>query len=123
MTKECAPRCDVKDAVKDDEGKLCYDLIPTYPLQELVKVYTVGAQKYGRHNWRKGMQWSRVYAAIQRHLNAFWSGQDCDTEDGLPHLAHAAWGCMTLIEYMDQGLGVNDREIRGQEVDDSWSSQ
>jgi hypothetical protein len=80
-----------------------HDLIPTLPLDLLAKVYGMGAAKYNDNNWRLGYRWSLNYAAMQRHLLAFWSGQDLDPESGLPHLAHAAWHCMALLEFSQSG--------------------
>ena len=76
-----------------------YDLIPIAPLDHLARVYGKGALKYDDHNWRRGYEWGKSYAALQRHLTAFWEGEDID-EDGEPHLAHAAWHCFTLLEYL-----------------------
>ena len=84
---------------KDDQGKLRYDLIPAWPLEQLAAVMTYGAKTYGDHNWRKGLKYSQLYAAAQRHLNAFWQGDDIDEDSGLPHLAHAAANMLMLLEY------------------------
>lgn len=104
-------------AVKYDDGKPRYDLIPSLPLEELAKVYTVGAQKYADNNWRLGMRWGRVFAGIMRHLWAFWRGEMLNPgpgpETGLHHLAQAAWGCFTLIEYsMMKGYEKDDDRFR-----------
>jgi len=76
-----------------------HSLIPPEALSEISKVYGYGAEKYDAHNWRKGYPWSLSYDALQRHLNAFWSGQDIDPESGLPHLAHAAFHVNTLLTW------------------------
>jgi hypothetical protein len=76
-----------------------HDLIPTLPLDLLAKVYGMGAAKYDDNNWRLGYKWSLNYAAMQRHLLAFWSGQDLDPESQLPHLAHAMWHAAALLEF------------------------
>lgn len=81
---------------KHDGGKPRMDLLDPGFLLDVARVLTFGADKYGAHNWRGGIDASRLYAAIQRHLNAFWSGQDTDPETGLSHLAHAACGLMFL---------------------------
>jgi hypothetical protein len=98
-----------KEAVKFDAEKARYDLVPTHALEMLVAVYTFGARKYDDNNWRKGMKWHRVFGAIMRHLWAFWSGEDNDIESGLPHLAHAAWGCFTLLDYLEYRKEFDDR--------------
>lgn len=99
---------EIEGAVKHDDGKVRMDLVPPAAIRALAEVYTVGAAKYAPHNWRKGMSWSRVYAAVQRHLTAWAMGEDLDPEDGLSHLAHAMWGMATLLEYDRLGLGVDD---------------
>ena len=52
-----------EEGKKFDEGKVRVDLIPTESLFAVAEVLTFGASKYGEHNWRKGMAWSRLYAA------------------------------------------------------------
>lgn len=55
-----------------------YDLIPTGPLRELAEHYGVGANKYAPHQWRKGIDWENLYAALQRHANQWQAGEDYD---------------------------------------------
>lgn len=99
-------------AVKCDMGKPRMDLLPPGPLVEVAKVLSYGAEKYAAHNWEKGLEWSRVYAAIQRHLNAFWSGEDKDLETTLPHLAHAVCNGLMLLEYMRSHPELDDRSFK-----------
>lgn len=86
-----------------------FDLIPVGALREVARVYGFGAQKYADNNWRKGYAWHLSYAANQRHLTAFWDGEDLDPESQLPHLAHAAWQSLTLLQFYLDGLGTDDR--------------
>lgn len=95
--------------LKHDAGKLRFDLIPPRPLEDLARVYTMGAAKYADRNWERGLAWGRVFGAIMRHLWAFWRGEDLDPESGLPHLAHAAWGCFSLLEYRHTHPEMDDR--------------
>lgn len=95
--------------LKYDGGKTRYDLLPHGPLDTLARVYTFGAGKYADHNWRKGLAFSRVFGAVMRHMWAFWRGEDIDKESGLPHVAHAAWGCFSLLEYMESHPELDDR--------------
>lgn len=83
-------------------------LIPVEFLETLSRVYSKGLKKYQRDNWRRGYRWSLSYDALQRHLMAFWKGEDLD-EDGEPHLAHAAWHCATLIVFMKEQREKDDR--------------
>ena len=94
---------------KNDSGKLRYDLITTKPLRELARVYTIGSIKYQDHNWRRGFKWSRVYAALQRHANAFWDGESYDETDGQHHLSSVAWCAFTLMEFERTHPSLDDR--------------
>jgi hypothetical protein len=107
-----------EEGVKLDEGKNRYDLIDAYTLNELAKVYTYGTIKYEDHNWRKGMRFSRIFGAIMRHTWAFWKGEDIDPESGLPHMAHAAWGCFTLLNYSKYHKNLDDRFIEKESIVD-----
>ena len=107
--------------IKYDTEKNGLDMLPVYPLWAIGQVYTFGATKYAKDNWRDGMQWTRIYAAVLRHLLKWASGKDKDEETGLPHLAHAAFGLLTLLEYSQTHLELDDRpslqaEIPGTEL-------
>ena len=78
-------------------------------LMEVAKVAGFGATKYDRYNFLKGYPWSLSYDAMQRHLHAFWAGEDQDPESGLYHLAHAGWHCLALLAFKLRGLGTDDR--------------
>jgi hypothetical protein len=86
-----------------------YDLIPVGPLKKLAEHYGYGATKYDENNWRRGYAWSLSYAALQRHLNAFWGGEDMDPDSGRPHLAAAAFHCFALLEFMETNRERDDR--------------
>ena len=99
----------VSSGVKHDTNKLRFDLLPAKAVEEIVAVYTYGANKYAPRNWEQGIEYSRIYAATQRHLHAYWSGQDLDEESALPHLAHAAFGLLALLEYARTRPEFDDR--------------
>lgn len=97
------------EGVKADEGKLRYDLVPIGALRAITTVLTFGADKYGPWNWYLGMDWSRVYAALMRHLTAWWEGEDKDEESGYSHLWHVGACVVFLIVYEMKGIGKDDR--------------
>ena len=98
-----------KEGVKFDTGKRRVDLVPTEAINALADVLTAGAVKYGEHNWRHGMDWSRVYSAAQWHMLAFWGGDDIDEESGMPHLWHAITNLAFLVSYQALSVGRDDR--------------
>lgn len=94
---------------KFDQGKPDLSLLSSKALLEIAKVMDEGAKKYGAQNWRNGIKWSRVYAAIQRHLLAWLDGETYDKETGINHLAHAGCGIMFLLEYAQTHGDLDDR--------------
>lgn len=86
-----------------------FDLIPAGPLWELAEHNGKGARKYADRNWERGYKWSLSYAALQRHLNQFWGGEDIDQETGSKHLVSAAWHCLALAEFMRTHPELDDR--------------
>lgn len=94
---------------KYDHEKPRMELLSSIALEEIAKVMTFGARKYGDHNWRHGLKWSRVIAALLRHTFAFLNGEDKDSETGLSHLAHAGCCVMFLLEYEKRQKSYDDR--------------
>jgi hypothetical protein len=96
-------------AIKFDQEKPDYSLLPPLPIDEVAKVWTFGKKKYASYNWAKGFAWSRPLAAALRHIFAFLRGEDRDPESGLLHLAHAICCLMMVIEFQITKTGVDDR--------------
>lgn len=68
-------------------------------LQGVGLVGTYGANKYTPDGWKyveNGRE--RYWDALWRHLFAYASGEIIDPESGLPHLSHAAWNALAVIE-------------------------
>jgi Domain of unknown function (DUF5664) len=103
---------DLAKGIKFDEGKLRWDLLPPYALRELVKLYNHGAQKYEARNWEKGLAWSRCFNALMRHSWAWMAGETHDPEFGLNHMVHAAFCCLSLVEFEKTHPEFDDRPIR-----------
>lgn len=86
-----------------------FDLIPVGALTQLAEHYGVGARKYADNQWRKGYEWSKSYAALQRHLTAWWAGEDVDEETGSSHMAAVAWHAFTLLTFISEHPDFDDR--------------
>ena len=89
-----APKAD-----KHDRGKLPMSLVSPFAIASIAEVLRFGARKYEKRNWEKGLEYSRVYDSLQRHLSAWQMGQDYDEESGLSHLAHAGCCLMFLLHF------------------------
>ena len=115
-------------AKRFNKGKTRHALIPPNFKEALADVYTKGAHKYSIYmdksgnkikgeyiphkdvgnyeliedasdNWRKGQTWMECMDSVMRHIEAWKSGEDFDQELGTYHLANAAWGLASLVEF------------------------
>lgn len=74
---------------KNDNGKPRLDLIPSEFLIEIAKALTYGGNLYGEHNFRNGIDYSRLLSAAKRHIELELAGIESDKDSGHSHLAHA----------------------------------
>lgn len=84
----------------DDPRKLPIWLVPNALIDGCARALQHGAVRYAPNNWRKGMHYSEVYSALQRHLLAWNEDEDIDPDSGLNHLDHAAACLGFLSEYI-----------------------
>ena len=84
---------------KYDQGKIRFVLVPVYAEEELARVVTHGAEKYGDENWRElENPYGRYLSACLRHISEYRKGIRHDKDSGLHPLAHAACSLMFLVE-------------------------
>ena len=104
-------------------------MFPTFAKACVADVYTKGAHKYSIYkdintkeiklgidipmedlhkyeliddasdNWRKGLSWMNTIESVERHIEAFKSGEDIDPDLKTYNLANAIWGLATLLEF------------------------
>jgi len=71
--------------------------MPPLVTSAVIGVLEYGAKKYKEENWRKVENArTRYYDAAQRHIHAWWMGEQIDEESGHHHLAHAMC-CLTFL--------------------------
>jgi hypothetical protein len=88
--------------VKDDGGKLMWNLLPWKATQGLIKVLTFGAKKYAPDGWRTVPNAKERYqAALLRHLCSINAGEKVDPESGLRHIDHIMCNAAFLAELED----------------------
>lgn len=92
-----------------DTGKCPIHLVPPAYIRAAAWVFGYGAKKYEPWNWARGMPWTKVYDCLQRHLLAWYEGEENDKESGLPHLWHAACNIAILIQYANTFKQGDDR--------------
>lgn len=94
--EDIKPIIGLKNDFLDD--KLRWDLLPVESVEEIVKILSFGAKKYGPDNWQylKNAE-DRYYAALMRHIVAWRKGEEIDSDSGERHLAHAATNLIFLL--------------------------
>lgn len=91
------------------KGKPRYDLFPPDAYEEIVRVYTRGAEKYAENNWLRGMKWGECLRALKSHLTKWEKGATFDDElTDCRHLAMVAWNAIALMVYEMRGLGEDN---------------
>jgi hypothetical protein len=65
----------------------------------------------------KGFEWSRIYGALQRHLNAWYNCEGLDEEMQESHLHNAICCLSFLISHETRGLGTDDRPFGVESLD------
>lgn len=127
-------------AKRYNKGKTRFGMLPTKPLEYLADVYTRGAHKYsvyedeegnqflgkdipleevykykliesGADNWRKGLPWMDTLDSVERHIEAWKGGEDLDQEIKTYHLANAAWGLFSILEFYKTHPEMDDRPL------------
>lgn len=86
-----------------------FDLIPASALWAVAEHFGRGAEKYEARNWERGYAWSLSYAALCRHLFAWWSGEDNDPELGSCHLDAVAFHALALRTFVETHPEKDDR--------------
>jgi hypothetical protein len=98
---------------KDDAGKLArFDLIPPEALWALAELYGIGAKKYADRNWEHGITYSRLYAALLRHLELWRMGEAHDKDNGQHHLDSVIWNAVALRTFEARGRGLELDNLR-----------
>lgn len=94
---------------KNDSEKVKVELLSPLWLMGVGQVLTFGARKYAAHNWRRGIERSRLLGACLRHVLAYLGGEDNDPETGLLHLYHASCCLMFASELHYSRPDLDDR--------------
>ena len=96
-------KCDaeeLKGGTRNNEGKAQLSMVleAKYALNGCAAVLEMGAKKYSRGNWRKGLNHNEVVDSLLRHLTEYMSGGGFDEESGLLHVDHILCNALFLAE-------------------------
>lgn len=94
-SKKCQDQTGMKNDKLDDKTR--WELMPLDCLEDIARVYTEGAKKYGDNTWQNLENgYERYKGALLRHLYAAES-ETFDEETGCRHLAQVAWNAIALL--------------------------
>lgn len=107
---------------KYDGEKLRWDLIPWDAMEEVAKVYTLGAKKYADRNWEKGIHYNRIMRALLGHAIDYYLRKDYDDDNGQHHMASVVWNALALLTYDKRGMkSFDDRpSVSHREPEKPW---
>lgn len=97
---------------KFNSGKPRMSLIPGIALRAVAMVYNYGEIKYAAWNWAKGIPFSELIDATERHISYFKDGENLDRESNLHHLAHACFGLLCILYFMSIGRSDLDDRLK-----------
>lgn len=97
--------------LKHDDGKADLSLIPLIAIESEARALGFGEKKYGRYNYTRGFDVSRLTSAALRHIYAYNNGQDIDSESGLHHLGHAR-ACLAMLLHCRELGTLKDNRFR-----------
>lgn len=84
---------------KFDGGKPDLSIIPYEAMEGVSAALMYGEKKYGRFNYKNGIEYTRLISAALRHLYKFLQGVDIDDESGLNHIDHALAN-LAMLKFM-----------------------
>jgi hypothetical protein len=94
---------------KHDKAKAPVELVPVELICGAASAFGYGVKKYGRFNYREGIEHTRLAAAVMRHILAYLDGENYDSESGLLHLSHAAASLGMLMWHDNNRPDLDDR--------------
>ena len=106
LVEQCKPKdmeqkTETKNTSKKNDridDKPMWELLPLQDIEDVVKVYTAGAKKYGPDQWQNLPDgYKRYKAALFRHLVEYEKGNWLDPETGCIHLAQVAWNAIAML--------------------------
>ena len=95
-------------SLRYNKDKLKWSLVDFSSLEDMVRVLEMGAKKYSKDNWKKGMPVSEVIESMLRHTFSLLSGEINDKESRLPHIGHIQCNAMFIAYILKNKPEFND---------------
>lgn len=106
-------------ASKNDrtDNKPDYSLLPKVFMDQVSYVMMAGAKKYGKWNYTKGHELTRLTSAAVRHIKAIEAGEDVDGDTSerlgiaIHHWACVAANALMALHQLELGTLKDDRFV------------
>lgn len=85
------------DRYNEGKPQLSYVFDAPKAMEGLARRFELGAHKYSRDNWKKGLPDNEIIDALLRHLSAYKNGHITDP-DGGNHVDAIVWNAVVLAE-------------------------
>jgi len=93
-------------------------LVPPAAILEIAQAFRDGAEKYGPYNWRdKPVPAVTYLAAANRHMDAWFDGEERSADADVLHLAHAAACFCIIMDAAHCGMLIDDRPKPGKSAE------
>lgn len=79
-----------------NEGKPNLSKVSPSLKREMAEIFDYGDKKYGHMNWMHYEDPNEIVSALERHLDAWKTGDFKDSETGKSHLAHICCNAQIL---------------------------
>jgi len=91
------PKTDQALRYNNGKPQLSYLLDAPFAMEGLARRFELGAKKYSRDNWKKGLPDNEVIDCLTRHLMAYHNGEAEDADGGF-HVDAILWNAVVLSE-------------------------
>ncbi len=90
--------------------KISFTKVSAIAMAHFAMAMMDGARKYGPYNWRDKPVIASIYIdAAQRHLLAWFEGEELADDSHAHHLGHAGACCAILLDAQEHGVLIDDR--------------
>jgi len=97
------------DRYNEGKPQLSFILDAPLAMEGLARRFELGAKKYARDNWKKGLPDVEIIDSLMRHLLAYHNGEVSDPDGGF-HVDAIVWNAVVLSQQFHSRMLQNQTE-------------